>query len=278
MRNTLLLLLMPLLVGCQTETQLKKLGEEELLERIVSGNMPEPESDSVTIQTTDGTVISLDSLKKLENIGQYAEDFYTGPNGNIWKVVVRKKTAADDAFMRKVARALQAETAPEVRQVDVDCGNIGPLLDEVLRSDQAMRQEGSSIDLQQDHRNLEVVVSLIEQCGMPTRQEVSAEQLSAIWLALQHAPPPWQSKYIPLLEKSAERGDIAWSIIALMKDRALMDEGKPQVYGTQILNGQLYELEAPAYVDQRRAEVGLGPLKTYLQRYGLTFDVEQKKR
>jgi len=278
MRNTLLLLLMPLLVGCQNEPQLQKLGEEELLERIVSRDMPDPESDSVVIQTADGTVISLDSLKKLENTGQYAEDFYANPDGAIRRVVVRKKTAADDAFMRKVARALQADAAPEVRQVDVDCDNIGSLLDEVLRSDQAMRQEGSSIDPQQDHRNLEVVVSLIEQCGMPTLREVNKEQLSAVWLALQHAPPPWQSKYIPLLGQLAEQGDLDWSIIALMKDRALMYEGKPQVYGTQISNGQLYELEDPAYVDQRRAEVGLGPLKKYLQRYGLTFDVEQKKR
>jgi hypothetical protein len=278
MRNTLLLLLMPLLVGCQNEPQLQKLGEEELLERIVSRDMPDPESDSVVIQTADGTVISLDSLKKLENTGQYAEDFYANPDGAIRRVVVRKKTAADDAFMRKVARALQADAAPEVRQMDVDCDNIGSLLDEVLRSDQAMRQEGSSIDPQQDHRNLEVVVSLIEQCGMPTLREVNKEQLSAVWLALQHAPPPWQSKYIPLLEQLAEQGDLDWSIIALMKDRALMYEGKPQVYGTQISNGQLYELEDPAYVDQRRAEVGLGPLKKYLQRYGLTFDVEQKER
>jgi len=278
MRNTLLLLLMPLLVGCHNEPQLQKLGEEELLERIVSRDMPDPESDSVVIQTADGTVISLDSLKKLENTGQYAEDFYANPDGAIRRVVVRKKTAADDAFMRKVARALQADAAPEVRQVDVDCDNIGSLLDEVLRSDQAMRQEGSSIDPQQDHRNLEVVVSLIEQCGMPTLREVNKEQLSAVWLALQHAPPPWQSKYIPLLEQLAEQGDLDWSIIALMKDRALMYEGKPQVYGTQISNGQLYELEDPAYVDQRRAEVGLGPLEKYLQRYGLTFDVEQKER
>lgn len=278
MRNTLLLLLMPLLVGCHNEPQLQKLGEEELLERIVSRDMPDPESDSVVIQTADGTVISLDSLKKLENTDQYAEDFYANPDGAIRRVVVRKKTAADDAFMRKVARALQADAAPEVRQVDVDCDNIGSLLDEVLRSDQAMRQEGSSIDPQQDHRNLEVVVSLIEQCGMPTLREVNKEQLSAVWLALQHAPPPWQSKYIPLLEQLAEQGDLDWSIIALMKDRALMYEGKPQVYGTQISNGQLYELEDPAYVDQRRAEVGLGPLKKYLQRYGLTFDVEQKER
>ncbi len=269
---------MPLLVGCQNEPQLQKLGEEELLERIVSRDMPDPESDSVVIQTADGTVISLDSLKKLENTGQYAEDFYANPDGAIRRVVVRKKTAADDAFMRKVARALQADAAPEVRQMDVDCDNIGSLLDEVLRSDQAMRQEGSSIDPQQDHRNLEVVVSLIEQCGMPTLREVNKEQLSAVWLALQHAPPPWQSKYIPLLEQLAEQGDLDWSIIALMKDRALMYEGKPQVYGTQISNGQLYELEDPAYVDQRRAEVGLGPLKKYLQRYGLTFDVEQKER
>lgn len=238
--------------------------------------MPDPESNSIAIQTAEGVSISLDSLKKLENTGQYFEDFYADQAGVIRKVVVRKKTAADDAFLRKLQQAMNP--APEVQQVDINCAETGPLLDEVLRSDQGMRQAGSTVDPQQDHRNLEIVVSIIEQCGMPTLREVSEEQLSAVWLALQHAPQPWQSQYIPQLEQLAEQGDLDWSIIALMKDRALMNEGKPQIYGTQIRNGQLYNLKDPAYVDQRRATVGLGPLKTYLQRYGLDFDVEQKKQ
>lgn len=275
-RYFFLLFLLPLLPACQPGPQLQKLSEEQLLERIVANNMPDPESNSIAIQTAEGVSISLDSLKKLENTGQYFEDFYADQAGVIRKVVVRKKTAADDAFLRKLQQAMNP--APEVQQVDINCAETGPLLDEVLRSDQGMRQAGSTVDPQQDHRNLEIVVSIIEQCGMPTLREVSEEQLSAVWLALQHAPQPWQSQYIPQLEQLAEQGDLDWSIIALMKDRALMNEGKPQIYGTQIRNGQLYNLKDPAYVDQRRATVGLGPLKTYLQRYGLDFDVEQKKQ
>ena len=33
-----------------------------------------------------------------------------------------------------------------------------------------------------------------------------------------------------------------------MKDRILMDEGKPQIYGSQIKNGKLYKLENPETV------------------------------
>ena len=66
--------------------------------------------------------------------------------------------------------------------------------------------------------------------------------------------------------------------IALMKDRALMHEGKPQIYGSQIMNGKLYPLLEPEYVNQRREEVGLGPLEEYVQRFGLEFTVPQKRK
>lgn len=81
-----------------------------------------------------------------------------------------------------------------------------------------------------------------------------------------------------MLEESAERGDIEWGSIALMKDRALMYDEKPQIYGSQVMNNELYELAEPEYVDQRRAKMGLGPLKEYLKYFDIEFNVEQKTK
>ena len=72
------------------------------------------------------------------------------------------------------------------------------------------------------------------------------------------------------------KGDIKWSVIALMKDRALMYEGKPQIYGSQVSNGELHELFEPEYVNQRRAKIGMEPIEEYLQRFELEFNIEQK--
>jgi hypothetical protein len=41
-------------------------------------------------------------------------------------------------------------------------------------------------------------------------------------------------KYFPQIEEAVKNGDLSKQQYALMKDRILMDEGKPQIYGSQI--------------------------------------------
>lgn len=67
-----------------------------------------------------------------------------------------------------------------------------------------------------------------------------------------------------------------WSALALLKDRALMNDGKPQIYGSEIFNGELYDLSEPEYVNHRRREIGMEPIEDYLQRFGIMFDIKQK--
>jgi hypothetical protein len=188
---------------------------------------------------------------------------------------VRKRTAADDFLMSKLTNVLSE--GPPVKMVDIDCNNKQEILQSVFEKDQGMRKAGQSIDPAIDHENLEIIVSFLEKCGIPTLDEVNDVQMAAIWAVLQHSNNKYRKMYLPLLEKAADNGDMKWSTIALIKDRVLMDDGLPQVYGTQILNGELWTLTEPEYVDKRRAEVGLGPLKDYLKRFNVTFDVEQKQ-
>ncbi|MCP4246955.1 MAG: hypothetical protein GY778_07885, partial [bacterium] len=57
--------------------------------------------------------------------------------------------------------------------------------------------------------------------------------------------------------------------LAYLTDRVLVQEGKPQRYGTQFFakDGvfKLNPIEDEAYVDARRKEVGLGPLAEYVK-------------
>ncbi len=61
----------------------------------------------------------------------------------------------------------------------------------------------------------------------------------------------------------------------------LMDYGKPQLYGSQILMNpdrtyELNELKNPSTVDSRRAMMGMGPLSEYVGHWGLEFNAEQE--
>ncbi|MEJ1222922.1 DUF6624 domain-containing protein [Sediminicola sp. 1XM1-17] len=273
MSRILLPVLLFILVGCQ-ERQLQKITEKDLIDRMV--NQEIPELSEISILTEDGDIISVDSLRTLEKSKAYFGDFYVNKKNEIVQIVIREKTGEDEKLIHRLNQKLNE--GPEVKTVNIDCNNKVNLLQRVFDRDQEMRRGKSQIDPKIDHENLEIIVSFLEKCGMPTLAEVDDVQMAAIWAVLQHAPAKYQSKYLPQLEKSATKGDIKWSVIALMKDRALMYEGKPQVYGSQINNGELYQLFEPEYVDQRRQEIGMESLKTYLLRFHIEFNVEQKRK
>jgi hypothetical protein len=160
-----------------------------------------------------------------------------------------------------------------VDYVEVDCNKKSEILSEVFISDQKIRRENNLIKYaKEDHRNQELIISIIEKCGMPTLNEVNQEQMNAIWLGLQHTENKYRIKYFPLIEKAVKNGDLSKEQYALMKDRILMDEGKPQIFGSQIKNGKLYDLEEPETVNERRREMGLEPIEDYLKRFDITFD------
>ena len=160
-----------------------------------------------------------------------------------------------------------------VDYVEVDCNKKSEILSEVYKSDQKIRRENNLIKYaKEDHRNQELIISIIEKCGMPTLNEVNQEQMNAIWLGLQHTESKYRIKYFPLIEKAVKNGDLSKEQYALMKDRILMDEGKPQIFGSQIKNGKLYDLQEPETVNERRKEMGLEPIEDYLRRFDITFD------
>ena len=160
-----------------------------------------------------------------------------------------------------------------VNVIEVDCSKKVQILSEVLESDQRIRRSNDFIKYaKEDHRNQELVISIIEKCGMPTLKEVDQKQMDAIWLGLQHSTKEIRKKYFPQVEKAVKNGDIPKQEYALMKDRMLMDEGKPQIYGSQIENGKLYKLENPKTVNERRKEMGMESIEDYLKRFNLTFN------
>lgn len=160
-----------------------------------------------------------------------------------------------------------------VNVIEVDCSKKVQILSEVLESDQRIRRSNDFIKYaKEDHRNQELVISIIEKCGMPTLKEVDQKQMDAIWLGLQHSTKEIRKKYFPQVEKAVKNGDLSKGQYALMKDRMLMDEGKPQIYGSQIKNGKLYKLENPENVNKRRKEMGMEPIEDYLKNFNILFN------
>lgn len=267
------------LLGCKQDKiqqlpTLTKVSEEQLIRD--TKNHKFPDLEKVVFKTIEGETIPKGSLPKIMRDESMVPDYYQNSEGIIMEAVIRRSTARDKELGKKLHAAFNE--GPDVNIREVNCNNKSQILNDIFEKDQSMRRDGGNIDPKVDHDNLEIIVSFIEKCGIPTRDEVSEIEMAAIWAVLQHAPARYQSKYIPNLEEAAERGDLDWGKIALMKDRALMHEGEPQVYGSQVRGDQLYDLFEPEYVNQRRREIGMEPLEDYLKRFDIEFTIEQKTK
>jgi hypothetical protein len=123
-----------------------------------------------------------------------------------------------------------------------------------------------------DH-NATRLTEILEQHGWPGRSLVGDDAAHAAWLVLQHAigSPALQRRGVELLQQAVARGEAPAQEAAMLEDRIRVFEGRPQCYGTQFdwdENGQLSPLpiEDAAGVDERRREVGLGPLADDIRR------------
>jgi hypothetical protein len=115
-------------------------------------------------------------------------------------------------------------------------------------------------------RGAERLNAIFDLVGWPGREVNRGGGWAADWL-LYHAiwSPDVMRRGLGLLRAAERRGEVDPLDVALLEDRILMLEGRPQQYGTQLdwdRHGELNPLPIAAArdVDVRRSAVGLGPL------------------
>jgi hypothetical protein len=118
-----------------------------------------------------------------------------------------------------------------------------------------------------DEENMVEVARIIEKHGYPGVSLVGKRASGGAWTVIQHADIPTIKKYLDLMTRAVEAGELDGGLLATSVDRVRMAEGLPQVYGTQFIekNGEMvpHPIEDEANVDARRAKVGLGTLAEY---------------
>lgn len=123
-----------------------------------------------------------------------------------------------------------------------------------------------------DAANLKRLAPMLDAHGFPTPAMVGRDGVQAAFILVQHAEsdPALQARMLPQLAKLRSKGEVSGQDFALLTDRVLRAQGKPQRYGTQFEPDKVHDgtmvlepTEDPGHVDARRAEVGLPPLKDY---------------
>ena len=121
-----------------------------------------------------------------------------------------------------------------------------------------------------DRINQEQICKILDTRGWVGCDKVG-NAVGAYWAVIQHAGLEVQKKYFPLFQEAALKGDIAREGLAMMEDRINLFEGKPQRYGSQIVDDDkggkmVYQLLDAQQVDKWRSEMGMEPLEDYLKR------------
>ena len=121
-----------------------------------------------------------------------------------------------------------------------------------------------------DAANLERLREMVAEHGWPGISMVGYDGAGTAFLILQHANHEAQVELLPVIEAAAEAGEADRQHVAMLQDRILVAQNKPQLYGTQLYheettgNLELYPIEDEANVDARRREIGMPPLAEYV--------------
>jgi heme-degrading monooxygenase HmoA len=126
-----------------------------------------------------------------------------------------------------------------------------------------------------DREDLARVEAIIAKYGWPGKSIVGADASGSAWLVIQHSDVATQNKYLPMMSKAAEAGELDRGKVAMTIDHILVAEGKPQLYGSAFkqVDGKIVPepIQDEANLDARRKEVGLPPFAEYASRLKETY-------
>src|SRR5690554_2755410 len=129
-----------------------------------------------------------------------------------------------------------------------------------------------------DSSNMNYVERIFKTKGYPGKSMVGEPTNTVAWYVLQHSNKI--SEYLPIIKKAGEEGEIPMNLVAMMEDRYLMNEGMPQVYGTQgrmdDSKEYIWPIDDPENVNTRREQAGFDTtIEEYAkQLFGPDFEYE----
>ena len=131
-----------------------------------------------------------------------------------------------------------------------------------------------------DSLNVVKVSTIIDKYGWLGADLVGEQGNSALALVIQHAGLPVQEKYLPVMSDAVKNGKASWEDLAFLMDKIEMKNGRPQIYGTQVLleNGHyiVYPIADEINVNHRRTVAGLQSLSVYLKKYKIDYIMPTK--
>lgn len=136
---------------------------------------------------------------------------------------------------------------------------------------------------EQDERIEIEFVEILKKYGWLGINQVGRLANGALFSIIQHSSNGTKEKYGPLMKESVLRNESQPMHYARLIDRILVNDNKPQIYGSQTTNDEngnaiFFEIEKPEYVDKRRKEIGLDEIQSFAKERGIEWNIAQKEK
>jgi len=165
----------------------------------------------------------------------------------------------DSATMPELRAELKKRVASDQRVREEAMGGGGPLEDKAMQAWLAV-----------DRANLEWLKQTLAKHGFPTVEQVGKGGVADAFVLVQHADadPLLQQSVLESLRPRLATSGISKQEYAMLTDRVLDGQGKPQRYGTQYKREKdgsyvLKETEDMAHLEERRQQMDLMPVPVY---------------
>jgi len=128
-----------------------------------------------------------------------------------------------------------------------------------------------------DSLNLIKVRKILDTYGWLGSDVISEQGNTTLFLVIQHSDLATQQKYLPMMRNAVKAGNAESSSLALLEDRVALEEGRNQLYGSQIgyddrtKKYYVLPLSDPKHVDERRNTVGLNSLSEYVKAWKIDW-------
>ncbi len=137
-----------------------------------------------------------------------------------------------------------------------------------------------------DAINLREAKDLFNNYRLPTNSKVGAENAHKFWLVVLNSneDTEFQTQILKAMHEELEENDISTADYAFLADRIRVNQGKAQIYGTQVEYNEITErfepfaLRKPESVDQRRVIMGLERIQSYINEVNSKFKKPVKRK
>ncbi|WP_232829160.1 DUF6624 domain-containing protein [Aureibaculum luteum] len=136
---------------------------------------------------------------------------------------------------------------------------------------------------EQDKRIEIEFIKMLEKYGWLGSNQVGRLANGALFSIIQHSSIETKEKYAPLMKESVLRKESQPMHYARLIDRMLVNNKKPQIYGSQTTNDKngnaiFFEIEKPEFVNKRRKEINLAGIESFAKERGIEWSITQKEK